>query len=326
MAWIKLESRMPRNVKVLQVPRDVRYFHLEACCWAGEERTNGFIPESALGAIGVDISAAKARRYAALLEAARRDPSNPESQGLWARVEGGWQIHGYLERNPTAEAAETLAETKATVGRLGGLKSGETRRRQAEARKAEADVKQGASRLLQGDEADSASSAEAGAKHRAKPSPSPSPSSGGLLSPPEIPPEAAVVPTRRARPAGGRANGTAKGAAVWAAYAEAYRGRYGADPARNAEVNRHLARLVDKLGAEDAPAVAAFYVRHNLAWYVQKGHGTRWLVEDAGKLHTEWTTGRMVTATQARQTDQTGTNAETLRVLLADRAARREAP
>ena len=40
----------------------------------------------------------------------------------------------------------------------------------------------------------------------------------------------------------------------------------------------------DPLGAEDAPAVAAFYVGHNDAFYIRKGHDVGQLLADAEKL------------------------------------------
>lgn len=91
---------------------------------------------------------------------------------------------------------------------------------------------------------------------------------------------------------------------TWAAYADAYRRRYGTEPVRNAKVNGQLAQLVARLGAEEAPSVAAFYVGHNGAYYVRKAHAVDALLADAEKLRTEWVTGRRVTATAAWEADR----------------------
>ncbi len=96
---------------------------------------------------------------------------------------------------------------------------------------------------------------------------------------------------------------TPKSAGIWEAYRSAYRHRYGVDPVRNRSVNIGLCQVIDKLGAEDAPAVAAYYVTHNGQWYVTKMHPVNLLVVDAEKLRTEWATNRQVTTTQARQVD-----------------------
>lgn len=101
---------------------------------------------------------------------------------------------------------------------------------------------------------------------------------------------------------------TAKGADTWNAYTEAYFQRYGIDPVRNAKVSGQVSQVVDRLGAEDAPHVAAFFVHHNNGYYVANGHAIGALLRDAEKIRTEWATGRKVTQTMARQADRTASN------------------
>lgn len=81
---------------------------------------------------------------------------------------------------------------------------------------------------------------------------------------------------------------------TWDAYAAAYQGRYGVLPVRNATVNTQLANLVKRIGAEDAPQVAAFYVGHNSPFYVRRGHVVGALLADAEKLRTEWATNHRI--------------------------------
>jgi hypothetical protein len=83
-----------------------------------------------------------------------------------------------------------------------------------------------------------------------------------------------------------------KTAAVWHAYAGAYQKRYGVEPVRNAKVNGQLGQLISRLGAEEAPAVAQFYVGHSDKFYVSRVHPADMLLRDAEKLRTEWKTGR----------------------------------
>jgi hypothetical protein len=106
-------------------------------------------------------------------------------------------------------------------------------------------------------------------------------------------------------------------AAVWASYSEAYERRYSVPPVRNASVNAHLAQLVGKLGAAEAPFVAAHFVKSQNGLYVAAMHPTNLLLRDAEKLRTEWATGRQVTRTQAQQADRTQTNANAFDGLLA---------
>ncbi|HJV52761.1 MAG TPA: hypothetical protein VJ652_14940, partial [Noviherbaspirillum sp.] len=59
-----------------------------------------------------------------------------------------------------------------------------------------------------------------------------------------------------------------------------------------------------RLGAEEAPMVAAWFVGHNNRYYVQKMHAVGCLLADAEKLRTEWATGRRVTAAAAQEADR----------------------
>lgn len=96
--------------------------------------------------------------------------------------------------------------------------------------------------------------------------------------------------------------------AVWSAYSAAYLARYKVEPLRNQKVNGVLAQFVTRVPAEDAPHVAAFFVRHNGGFYVQKMHAVGLLLHDAESLHTQWRTNRTMTATKAAQVDKTQTN------------------
>lgn len=132
------------------------------------------------------------------------------------------------------------------------------------------------------------------------------------------------VATRPPKADGSR-HGQSAASQAWEAYADAYAGRYAAMPVRNAKVNGQLAQLVARLGADEAPAVAAFYVGHNGAFYVRAMHAVDLLLRDAEKLRTEWATRRQVTATAALQADKTQTNLEAFGPLLAEARAREAA-
>lgn len=107
-----------------------------------------------------------------------------------------------------------------------------------------------------------------------------------------------------------------KSGPVFDAYALSYASRYGVTPTRNAKVNGQLSQLVDRLGADEAPQVAAWYLSHNAALYVRSKHCTDLLLRDAEGLRTEWATGRQVTHGDARLTDSTQTVANTWAPLL----------
>ena len=126
-------------------------------------------------------------------------------------------------------------------------------------------------------------------------------------------PATAGTPGRRAAASG----------PAWDAYSTAYSARYGVPPVRNAQVNAQLAQVVGKLGADEAPQVAAFYLTSQNRFYVSAGHSVGVLLRDAEKLRTEWATGRQVTATQANQADKTQANFNAFAPLMAEAQAKR---
>lgn len=122
----------------------------------------------------------------------------------------------------------------------------------------------------------------------------------GVQAPADAPPKSVeVLPSEKAKP-----KRLAKGGAIsgptWDAYSEAYLVRYGQPPVRNTRVNSQLSQFVKRLGEEEAPLVAAFYVGHNSAYYVRTGHGVGPMLADAEKLRTEWATGRQITGVEGR--------------------------
>jgi hypothetical protein len=82
-----------------------------------------------------------------------------------------------------------------------------------------------------------------------------------------------------------------KSASTWEAYESAFQARYSTAPIRNQTVNAQLCKLVDMVGAEQAPQLAAFYVQSEEPFYVQKVHPVNLLLGDAQKLRTQMTTG-----------------------------------
>ena len=114
-------------------------------------------------------------------------------------------------------------------------------------------------------------------------------------------------------PMNGKIKAEAKTGQIWAAYSTAYFNRYGAEPVRNAKINGQLAQVVDRLGADEAPHVAACYVGSSNAFYVARRHSVDCLLRDCESLRTEWATGTRMSVTEARQMDQHEAGAEAAR-------------
>lgn len=113
----------------------------------------------------------------------------------------------------------------------------------------------------------------------------------------------------------GSAEASAASSKVWDAYAEAYQQRYHEQPIRNGTVNSQIKLFLKRVPVESAPAIAAFYVGHNKAYYVEKGHPVGAMLGDAEWLCTQWKRQMQVTGTEARQVEKTsarGAQAERL--------------
>lgn len=95
---------------------------------------------------------------------------------------------------------------------------------------------------------------------------------------------------------------------TWAAYRSAYRLRHGVDPVRNAKVNTNVRDLVKRLGRDEAPQVAGWFLSVNEQYAVKRMHDLGVLLAGAEAYRTQWATGRQVTTTSAQHTDQTQSN------------------
>lgn len=99
---------------------------------------------------------------------------------------------------------------------------------------------------------------------------------------------------------------------TWAAYSEAYERRYGARPVRNQSVNAKVKQFVQRIGHEESPLVAAFYVdRVSDSFVVRKVHEVGLLLSGAEGYRTQWAAGTAMTGTRAQQIDQCQSNHDT---------------
>jgi len=121
---------------------------------------------------------------------------------------------------------------------------------------------------------------------------------------------AAPSPVKKVRKAKSPEDQLAKdaNAATWEAYSDSYFNRYGAEPVRNAKVNGLIAQLVKRLGAEEAPHVAFYFVTINDAFYLRTLHDLGNLVAKCEAIRTQWATGKQMTGTTARQLENTQSN------------------
>jgi hypothetical protein len=148
MPWVKIDDQFHSNPKVVAAGAEAVALYIVALSWCGAYLTDGFIPAGQVRRLALSNHYEEATKR--LVEV-----------GLWHEVDGGYEIHDYLEYNPTAEEVKESKQARAEAGRRGGLASVKSRRRA----KAQANA-----------QANASANAQANGKQKSTPSPSPSPS------------------------------------------------------------------------------------------------------------------------------------------------------
>jgi hypothetical protein len=110
MSWVRVDDQFFRHPKVLDAGRDARDLYLVGLCYCAQGLTDGFIPGTALRVLGAEAEIDQAQASADRLVAV----------GLWEAVEGGYNVHDYLEYQPTKERVIATREVRAEAGRRGG--------------------------------------------------------------------------------------------------------------------------------------------------------------------------------------------------------------
>lgn len=90
MPWFKVDDTLAWHEKAVIAGNAAMGLWVRAGSWSSQQLTEGFVPEHMAKALG---SPAEASR----LVAAR----------LWDRVDGGYQFHEFLERNPSRDQVES---------------------------------------------------------------------------------------------------------------------------------------------------------------------------------------------------------------------------
>jgi len=88
---------------------------------------------------------------------------------------------------------------------------------------------------------------------------------------------------------------TQANADTWAAYAAAYTRKMQQPPIRNAKTNSLIKQFVQRLGAQEAPQVIAFFVDHPNKYYMSRMYQLEMAVKDAESLRTQWANNNPIT-------------------------------
>jgi hypothetical protein len=105
MAWVTIDDQTPRHPKHVNVGPAASWLWVCGLAHCNSQLTNGFIDARALHMLGA-FPAAEVKRLAERLC----------SVNLWERVDGGYQVHDYLEYQPSRDVVrERMRRRKASA-------------------------------------------------------------------------------------------------------------------------------------------------------------------------------------------------------------------
>lgn len=95
MPWVRLDTQWPTNPKFLMLVEDRKWraicVYMAGLGYAGVHGTDGFIPAVALP----------------VLHATKREATELVTVALWVPAQGGWDVNGWSEFQPSAEEAKS---------------------------------------------------------------------------------------------------------------------------------------------------------------------------------------------------------------------------
>jgi hypothetical protein len=114
MSWVKIDDRANEHPKQVEAGAEACWMWVCSLIFCNRNRSqNGFIPGIQIGVLYAKFSKRKSTELARELVRV----------GLWEVVEGGFQIHDYNEYQ-----SAWISEKRAKAGKLGGIRSGESRK------------------------------------------------------------------------------------------------------------------------------------------------------------------------------------------------------
>jgi hypothetical protein len=115
MPWLRVDDGLFLHPKWLATPSSARGLWITALSYCGNQSNGGIIPSALLPVLG----------------GTEKDASDLVQSGLWIAIDGGWQIHNFVEYNDasTPQAKTARSEKRSEAGRRAGLASAAARQR-----------------------------------------------------------------------------------------------------------------------------------------------------------------------------------------------------
>lgn len=111
MPWVKIDNTLPDHPKIVAAGHDGLGLFIAAICYCGRYATDGFVPDAQIGRLTTLDSRAEAKAMQKLVDVK-----------LAHKVDGGYQIHDYLDHQMAKEKIEESREK--TRRRVAKFRSG----------------------------------------------------------------------------------------------------------------------------------------------------------------------------------------------------------
>ena len=100
MSWVRIDDKAWAHPKLSSLSGNAVRLWLWALCWCNQQESDGRIPSSVLRLLG----------------GCGREAKELVESGLWEEADGGWQVHDYLQYQPSKQQLEkTRTETRERV-------------------------------------------------------------------------------------------------------------------------------------------------------------------------------------------------------------------
>jgi hypothetical protein len=112
--WVKLDDQFHDHPKVVAAGPMAELLYIRALGYCARYLTGGAIPRAMLPRL------TPAKNGDALAETL-------VEVGLWEETDTGWQVHDYLDWNPSPDQVRATRKKRSELGRLGGMKKASNR-------------------------------------------------------------------------------------------------------------------------------------------------------------------------------------------------------
>ena len=125
MAWVKLDDHFPEHPKVAALDEFTPlcgWLYVCGLAWCNRHLTDGFIPAGIVGRLAsFDRLAFHVDGHLSPSDVVTTESVIAElvMAGLWEEAEGGYQVHDYLDYQPSRRSSERVSKVRSKVGRKG---------------------------------------------------------------------------------------------------------------------------------------------------------------------------------------------------------------